>query len=320
MRRPEPDQNGDARASYIEDPFEYSACRQGASTGEGAMITDEAVTAGLDSLEAASTPSRRRFDPLAVLAPLGALALLVLGWQCLVWAHVKPEWALPPVADVGSALWRSLTSGQAWEAVTTSLRRGVVGFVASVVLGTAVGLGVGRNALARRAFRPLLSAVQSLPSVAWVPFAVMMFYLTDTTIYLVILLSAVPSIAMGLISGLDTVPPTLDRAGRALGASRGQLVRHVLLPAAMPTYLSGIKQGWAFAWRSLMAAELIVQSPKLGFGLGSMLNQGQANSDMPMVIAAIILVLAVGLAVDLMLFTPLERRLLRRRGLTAGGL
>lgn len=300
---------------YTEDPFEASAARRQAQL-QGPAISDDDVTSGLDRLEDAGHSRRRRFDPLSVLAPLGAVALVVMGWQCLVWAHVKPEWALPSVTDIASALWRSLRSGDAFSAVWVSLRRGVLGFAAAVAIGTLVGLVVGRNTLARRAFRPLLSAVQSLPSVAWVPFGVMMFYLTDTTIYVVILLSAVPSVAMGLIGGLDQVPPLLDRAGRALGASRSQLVRHVLLPAAMPTYLQGIKQGWAFSWRSLMAAELIVQSPRLGFGLGSMLNQGEANSDMPTVMAAIILVLAVGLLVDVLVFSPLERALLRRRGLT----
>lgn len=306
--------------SYVEDPFEVSARRHQAVLRATPSISDDAVTSGLDSLQGASPTARRRFDPVAMLAPLGALALVVLAWQCLVWAHVKPEWALPPVSDIASALGRAITSGRAWEAVSTSLRRGVIGFCSALVLGTVIGVVVGRVRLARRAFRPLLSAMQSLPSVAWVPFAVMMFYLTDATIYLVILLSAVPSIAMGLIGGLDQVPPLHAKAGRALGASRTQLVRHVLLPAAMPTCLAGIKQGWAFAWRSLMAAELIVQSPRLGFGLGSMLDQAQANSDMPTVMAALVLVLVVGLAVEVLVFSPIERAVLRRRGLTSAGL
>ena len=298
-----------------EDPFEASARPHRSPGPTRSMISDDDVTSGLDALEQAQAQRRRRVDPLSVLAPLGALAIVVLAWQVLVWAHVKPAWVLPPVTDIARALWTSLTSGEALDAIWVSLRRGAVGFALSLVLGTTLGLVVGRARLARRAFRPLLAAMQSLPSVAWVPFAVMMFYLSDTTMYAVILLSAVPSIAMGLIGGLDQVPPLFERAGRALGASRTQLVRHVLLPAAMPTYLGGIKQGWAFAWRSLMAAELIVQSPKLGFGLGSMLNQGQANSDMPAVMAAIVLVLVVGLAVEVLLFGPIERRMLHRRGL-----
>lgn len=306
-------------APYSEDPFEASANRHRTRLRATPAISDEEVTSGLDRLEGQGGPRPKRVDVASLLAPVGALALVALLWQCLVWTHVKPEWALPPLTDIFSALGRSITSGDALGAIWVSLRRAALGFAVALVLGTFLGLLVGRGRLARKAFRPLLAAVQSLPSVAWVPFAVMMFYLSDTTIYLVILLSAVPSIAMGLIAGLDQVPPLLDRAGRTLGASRSQLVRHVLLPAAMPTYLAGIKQGWAFSWRSLMAAELIVQSPKLGFGLGSMLNQGQANSDMPSVVAAIILVLAVGLAVELLFFTPIERRLLRRRGLVTGG-
>lgn len=316
---PEPE-NPPYSGPYLEDPFETSAQYHRAVIPVASAISDDTVTSGLDRLQGPEAARRRRFDPLSVLAPLGAFALVVLAWQVLVWTHVKPEWALPPISDIAAALWRAVTSGQAWEAMWTSLRRGVVGFVVATLLGTALGLLVGRHRLARRAVKPLLSAVQSLPSVAWVPFAVMMLYLTDATIYLVILLSAVPSIALGLIGGLDQVPPLYAKAGRALGANRYQLIRHVLLPAALPTYLTGMKQGWAFAWRSLLAAELIVQSPRLGFGLGSMLNQAEANSDMPTVMAAIFLVLLVGLAVDVLVFSPIERAVLRRRGLTSAGL
>lgn len=302
--------------TYENDSSYFEGVDEAAIRAAHRPVTrDEDVTAGLDKLEMSTVNKQPRFRPLAIVGPVASVAVLLACWQLLVWSGVKPAWALPPLSDIASATWRSLTSGDAFEAIWTSLRRGVVGFAFSLVLGTFVGVVVGRVKWLRTSVKPLLAAMQSLPSVAWVPFAVMMFYLTDTTIYMVILLSAVPSIAMGLIGGLDQVPPLLGRAGRALGASKTQLVRHVLLPAALPAYITGAKQGWAFAWRSLMAAELIVQSPKLGFGLGSMLNQAQANSDMPTVMAALIFVLIVGLLVDTCVFSPLERRVLRRRGL-----
>lgn len=131
-----------------------------------------------------------------------------------------------------------------------------------------------------------------------------------------ILLGAVPSIANGLVAGLDQIPTMLPRVGRALGGGRSELARHVLLPAALPGFLAGLKQGWAFAWRSLMAAELIAASPQLGLGFGALLDQARNLQKMERVIAVIFLILAVGVLVDLLIFRPLERRVLRARGLT----
>jgi NitT/TauT family transport system permease protein len=170
----------------------------------------------------------------------------------------------------------------------------------------------------RAAIGPILTGLQSLPSVAWVPAAVLWFGLTDQTIYFVVLLGAVPSIANGLVSGVDQVPPLLPRVGHAMGANRIQSATLIMLPAAMPGFLAGLKQGWAFSWRSLMAAEIIATSPSLGFGLGAYLNQGQALSDMASVMAAIILILIVGIGIELLVFRPAERRILQARGLATG--
>ena len=205
--------------------------------------------------------------------------------------------------------------GRVFDVVWTSLHRGVIGFAMSIVLGTALGLVVARVSWLRAAIGPLLTGLQSLPSVAWVPAAVIWFGLSDAAIYAVVLLGAVPSIANGLVSGVDQVPPLFLRVGRVLGMGSWGQIRHVLLPAALPGYLAGLRQGWAFAWRSLMAAELIVTSTKLGFGLGQLLNQGRDLSDMPQVLAAIILIFIVGVGIELLFFRPAERAVLRSRGL-----
>jgi NitT/TauT family transport system permease protein len=102
-----------------------------------------------------------------------------------------------------------------------------------------------------------------------------------------------------------------------LGAGQLASARHILLPAALPGYLAGLKQGWAFSWRSLMAAELIANSPQLGSGLGQYLSNGRSLNDMPTVLAAIVLILVVGIGIDLILFRPVERYVLRSRGLGA---
>lgn len=303
---PSPTPRAAVASAYVEDPWDPPRRARTDMSGDD-------VAAGLDALEEA--PRRKRFDIATVVAPVVALLGLLLVWQIAVWLEVRPVWILPGPVDVWTSLTADLGWGAAASAVWTSLSRGLVGFVLAVVLGTVVGLLVGQVRALRLAFRPLLSAMQSLPSVAWVPAAILWFGLTDMTMYAVILLGAVPSIAMGLIGGLDQTPPLLSRAGRVLGATRFQLVRHVLLPAALPAYLTGVKQGWAFSWRSLMAAEIIVRSPQLGLGLGQLLNQGRDLSDVSLVVVAVLLVLLVGIAIDIIVFSPIERAVLRRRGL-----
>lgn len=276
------------------------------------------ISDGLDALEEKRL-ERRRIDKLAIIAPIVVVVAFVAIWQA-VWASaIKPEYVIPSPATVWHELWRMGTNGTAWDATWTSLRRGVFGFVIALLIGTFLGLVVSQISFLRKGFRPILAALQSMPSVAWVPFAVLLLGLTPSALYVVILLGAVPSIANGLIGGLDQTPPILRRAGTVLGAHGVSLVRHVLVPAALPTYLTGLKQGWAFSWRSLMAAELIVNSPKLGTGLGQVMQNGRDISDMPTVIAAMILILLVGIVVELGVFAPIERRILRDRGLTPTG-
>ncbi|WP_030744401.1 ABC transporter permease [Streptomyces lavendulae] len=185
----------------------------------------------------------------------------------------------------------------------------------ALVLAVWLGLLVARVKFVRAAIGPILQGLQSLPSVAWVPPAVLWFGLNDAMMFTVILLGAVPSIANGLVSGIDQVPPLFLRAGRTLGATGLKGVWHIVVPASLPGYLAGLKQGWAFSWRSLMAAEIIASSPDLGLGLGQLLENGRNNIDLPGVFLAIILILVVGIAIDLLIFSPVERYVLRSRGL-----
>ncbi|MGW2714858.1 ABC transporter permease, partial [Streptomyces sp. NPDC001356] len=199
--------------------------------------------------------------------------------------------------------------------IWTSVSRGLLGFLFALAIGTPLGLLVARVKFVRAAIGPVLSGLQSLPSVAWVPPAVIWLGLDNSMMYAVILLGAVPSIANGLVSGIDQVPPLFLRAGRTMGATGVRGAWHIVLPAALPGYLAGLKQGWAFSWRSLMAAEIIASSPDLGIGLGALLENGRNASSMSMVFEAIFLILFVGIAIDLLIFSPLERWVLRSRGL-----
>ncbi len=281
---------------------------------------DDAVGAGLDSLDTPVGERRpgfwHRFLWTAV-PPFGALALVIVVWQILWAAAIWPETQLPAPL----AVWHEITgifgTGKAFEFIWTSVHRAVLGFLVAVVIGTPLGLLVAKVRVVRAAIGPLLSGLQSLPSVAWVPAAILWFGLKDGAIYFVVLLGSVPSIANGLVAGIDQIPPILPRVGQVMGANRLASARHILLPAALPGFLAGMKQGWAFSWRSLMAAELIARSPDLGVGLGAYLNEGSSYNSMETVIAAIFLILLVGVGIELIVFRPLERAVLRARGLTA---
>jgi NitT/TauT family transport system permease protein len=277
------------------------------------------VEAGLDALD---TPTSERPERgwvrflRAVVPPLVALILLIVVWQLLWAAAFWDENTLPAPLAVWDQVWQITADGKIFGIVWTSVYRAVLGFLIGVLIGTPLGLLVAKVRVVRAAIGPLLSGLQSLPSVAWVPAAVIWFGLNDGAIYFVVLAGSVPSIANGLVSGIDQIPPILPRVGQVMGAGKLSSARHILLPAALPGFLAGLKQGWAFSWRSLMAAELIALSPALGFGLGAYLNQGSSFSDMPTVIAAIFLILLVGVGIELAVFRPVERAVLRARGLT----
>lgn len=286
------------------------------SARASARTTDlSRLEAGLDRLQT-SEPGRRRQGALAkTLPPVILLVLLVAVWQLVVViAHPRPD-LFPGPLQVAASLGDAWQSGRLQEAVLTSLERGLIGFVVAVAVGTPLGLLLAEWKLLRRAAGPLISGLQVLPSVAWVPAAILWFGLSDGTAYFVILMGAIPSIVNGLLAGIDQVPPQLLRVGSVLGANRWQRATSILLPAALPGYLAGIKQGWAFSWRSLMAAEIIATAGPIGFGLGAMLDQSRQLADLPGVLATILLILAIGILIELALFGPLERRVLRRRGL-----
>ncbi|MEV6616805.1 ABC transporter permease [Streptomyces sp. NPDC051051] len=280
------------------------------------------VEAGLDALEtstAAGTTFRQTFVN-KILPPIVAVAVVLVVWQALITFGIVDDPAkLPSPSDVGAEFKNAWLEGKLLGYIWTSVSRGLLGFLLALAIGTPLGLLVARVKFVRAAIGPILSGLQSLPSVAWVPPAVIWLGLDNSMMYAVILLGAVPSIANGLVSGIDQVPPLFLRAGRTMGATGLKGAWHIVLPASLPGYLSGLKQGWAFSWRSLMAAEIIASSPDLGIGLGALLENGRNASSMAMVFEAILLILFVGIAIDLLIFSPLERRVLRGRGLLVKG-
>ncbi|WP_069812500.1 ABC transporter permease [Streptomyces sp. TP-A0874] len=275
------------------------------------------LEAGLDALDLRAPERSPIGRALAgkVVPPVAAVTIVLAAWQLAYVLELREPYQLPAPAEVWGALTEQWYQGTILDTVWNSVSRGAIGFALSVAIGTPLGLLVARVRPVRAAIGPVLSGLQSLPSVAWVPAAIIWFGLTDAMLYAVVLLGAVPSIANGLVAGVNQVPPLHLRAGRVLGATGLRGVRHVLLPAALPGYFAGLKQGWAFSWRSLMAAELIARSPELGSGLGQLLETGRVYQDMSLVLAAVLLILLVGIGVELLVFSPLERRILRVRGL-----
>jgi NitT/TauT family transport system permease protein len=278
-----------------------------------------AIVEGLDALQVAERPgselARRLFSGL--VPRIAAVVVLLAIWQLLVALQVKPSYALPGPGDVAASLADQWRRGHLTEAIAVSLRRAVLGYAAALVLGTLLGAAVARLRLLRMSIGSFLPALQSLPSVTWVPIGILWFGLTDATIFFVVIMGAFPSIATGVISAMDQIDPLTRRLARSLRAGGLDLYRHFLLPAALPGYIAGMKQAWSFSWRSLMAAELIAISPQLGLGLGQLLDSGRTLADMSLVLAAMIAILVVGLVVDELVFRPLEQSVLRRRGIVA---
>jgi NitT/TauT family transport system permease protein len=244
-----------------------------------------------------------------------ALLGLLLIWQIVVWAKVLPDYRLPTPHEVWNSL-RDFNSHQhLWSAIGTSLRRGVEGYVLVIAVSTALGLLISAVKPVRAAIRALLSGLQTAPSVCWVPPVVLMAGITEKAIFIIMLLSAVPAVTNGLVAGLDQVPPVVRRAGRVLGAKGFTHARLVMLPAALPSFLAGIRTGWAFAWHALMTAEVISFSPQLGVGVGHLLDNARQLPDISGTFAAVIVIVALGILAEQCVFAPLERGVLRRRGL-----
>jgi NitT/TauT family transport system permease protein len=274
------------------------------------------LEAGLDALETGGHqgPSVKSLFARA-LSPLIAIGVIIVIWQIIFYLQLQPDYVIPGPRQVWDALANQAEQQILWQSTFNSIRRAAQGFAIALVIATPIGLALGLNSKLRAIFGPILTGLQVLPSVAWVPAAIIWFGLSDATIYTVILLGAVPSIANGLIAGMDQIPPIYLRVGQILGAKGIPRAWRIVLPASWPGYLAGLEQGWAFAWRSLMAAELIAVSPALGPGLGQMLDTGRTLGDMALVLGSIGMIMAVGILVERVVFAPLRQRTLRNRGL-----
>jgi NitT/TauT family transport system permease protein len=272
--------------------------------------------AGLDALELPTAPresfARRAWR--ATWPKVAAIAIALFLWQCVVWSGWKPEFLLPGPKAVFQELFDKLADPAYRSAIGRTMQRAAIGYALALIIGIAVGMVVARSRLLRSAVGSMITGLQTMPSIAWFPLALLLFQLSEGAIYFVIVIGAAPSIANGLISGTDQIPPILMRAGRVLGARGFSLYRHVAFPAAIPSFLSGLKQGWAFSWRSLMAGEIIVVIASKR-SIGAELNFARQFSDAEALLATMIVILVIGIIVDAALFGTAERYVRRRWGL-----
>jgi NitT/TauT family transport system permease protein len=277
-------------------------------------VTDE--LSGLDQLELGGDAPQSAARRLWALTwpKLAAVAIGIGIWQVVVWSGWKPKHALAPPSEAFSDLWDMLKDGTLTDALQTTLKRSAVGFAMALVIGTAIGAVVASFGVVRVAVGSMITGLQTMPSIAWFPLAVLLFKRSEAAITFVVVLGAAPSIANGLITGVDQIPPILKRAGRVLGARGLDSFRYVVLPASLPSFVGGLKQGWAFAWRSLMAGELlnvVIGEPSLG----QLLTINRDFNDSSGLLATMIVILLVGLVIDALLFGTLDRAIRRRWGL-----
>ena len=261
--------------------------------------------------ELRSKPARAALWP-SVWPKVLAVALFIGAWQVVVWTHWKPEYVVPSPFTVLAQFPHD--AGSLSSAVAVTMRRAGIGFGASILIGGAIGLSVARVRVLRAAIGSMITGLQTMPSVAWVPLAIVLFQLSERAILFVVILGAAPSIANGIIEGIDNVPPLLMRAGRVLGARGWSALRYVVVPAALPSVVGGLKQGWAFAWRSLMAGELITAFPG-HIGVAQALNNAAQDADFVGVYEAMIVIFVIGVVVDAVFFGTILRVIRKRYGL-----
>jgi NitT/TauT family transport system permease protein len=244
---------------------------------------------------------------------LSAAVLLLVIWQLVVWSGWRSQSALPGPLAVLERLTGDLRHPDFYAGIGVTMRRAAVGYVIAAAAASIVAILIARIELARRAVGSLLVGLQSMPSIAWLPFAILLLQRSESAITLVVVMGAAPAIAAGLLSGIDHVHPLLIRVGRAMGADGLRLYRHVILPAALPAFVGGLKQGWAFAWRSLMSAELLVVAANQT-SIGQQLQSAGRLFDMQQLLAIMVVIFIIGIAVD-SLFGMLDNAIRRRWGL-----
>ena len=241
---------------------------------------------------------------------------LILLWQLFYtaacdWLKLIKPYAAPNPSGVVKCLISLTSNGTLLSAVTSSLLRALSGFLIAVLIGMILGALIIRFSYLERNLKPLILGIQTLPSICWVPFAILWFGLTESAIVFVIVMGSAFGIALSIESGIKNIPPIYIKAAQTMGVKPLALYRRVIFPAALPAFISGLKQGWSFAWRALMSGEVMSAS----VGLGYTLMVGRDLADLNQVMSVMLIIICIGILIDKGIFSLLENHILRQRGL-----
>lgn len=256
---------------------------------------------------------------MKIKSKIGSLVFLIgliVLWQFLYvmateWFEWAKPYAVPNPKGTLQSFFNLLSNGTIVAAVGKSLLRVLIGFVISLIIGIVLGVIIIQSEYMARNLKPLILGIQTLPSICWVPFAILWFGLKESAIIFVVVMGSAFSVALAVESGIKSVPPLYIRAAKTMGVSGSRLYRKVIFPAALPSFVAGLKQAWSFAWRALMSGEVMSAS----VGLGYTLMLGRDLADINQVMTIMLVIILVGIIIDKGIFTVLENHILKNRGL-----
>jgi NitT/TauT family transport system permease protein len=238
---------------------------------------------------------------------------LLLFWQILASLRLWPDYLFPSPLAVARRLFELGQQNLLWPSLAATLKRVAAGFALSAVIGLFIGVAMGTSWIVNKTLKSLFLGMQTLPTAAWAPVSVLIFGLSDRGIYFVVIMSSVSAVAIATADGILNIPPIYLRAARTLGTPPWLMYERVIIPAALPNIISGLKLGWTLGWHGAVSAELI----KSSLGLGFLLYMGRELNDVAQVIGIMLLTILFGLLLDQFIFGVIERKIRRRWGLTA---
>lgn len=242
--------------------------------------------------------------------------LLILLWQVIAYIgvevlHVWKSYTMPTPIGVWNKIFTLFSDISIYLAILASLRRVFVGYILAIVIGAVIGILIVRFPYLERNLKPIILGLQTLPSICWLPFAILWYGLNESAIIFVIVIGSAFSIAISVENSFKSVDPILIRAAKTMGANQKELYTKVILPASTPMLISGLKQGWSFAWRALMSGEMMSAT----VGLGQVLLLGRELADINQVMVVMIMIVIIGSVIDKCIFSNIEKRVRKSRGL-----
>ena len=236
---------------------------------------------------------------------------IIIVWQAIDSADIWPDNIFPSPIEVGEDLIYGISDGSLFYGIGTSMWRLILGLEIAIGGGMILGIFMARVETVNQTIGSLVLGLQSIPSVAWVPLAILWFGLTDAGIIFVTAIGAIFAVTINVYTGVKNIDPSYIEAARNMGAKGSQLITTVLIPAAFPYMITGFKQGWAFAWRGVIGAELLFSF----LGLGFLLNVGRQLNDVSQVIAMMLVIMGIGILIDGFVFKRIEDKVMSRWGL-----